>query len=137
MSGKPVPQPTPDTRAYFEYAAKGELRVPQCLACDHVFFYPRTSCPRCGSPELEWLLCSGRARLHTYLINSRPAPGFEDDAPYAIAVVELEEGPRMMTNVVGVPQTPEHLVLDMDLEVVFDKHEDVAVPKFRPAGGRG
>ena len=131
---KPVPLPTPNTQAYFDYAARGELRIPKCQDCGLAFFYPRTACPECSSENLEWMLCSGRARLHTYLINTRPAPGFEEDAPYAVAVVELEEGPRMMTNIVEVPQTPEHLVLDMDLEVVFDKHGDVAVPKFKPAG---
>ena len=134
MADKHVPQPTPNTQPYFDYAARGELRIQRCEDCGHCFFYPRTACPMCSSERLEWMLCSGRATLHTYLINNRPAVGFEEETPYAIAVVQLEEGPRMMTNVVGVPQTPEHLVLDMELEVVFDKHGDVTVPKFTPAG---
>ena len=67
------------------------------------------------------------------MISHRAAPGFEDQVPYAIAVVELEEGPRMMTNVVGVANTPEALVLDMDLEVDFEPRGAVAVPVFRPA----
>ncbi len=75
---------------------------------------------------------SGRGTLHTYVINHRAAPGFE--APYAIAVVELDEGPRMMSNIVGVDQTPEALVLDMALEVTFEERGDVFVPLFRPAG---
>jgi hypothetical protein len=87
-------------------------------------------------------VASGRAKLHTYLINHRPAPGFEDDAPYAIAVVELEEGPRMMTNIVGVSNTPENLELDMPLEVRFEPRGDrrdqerggQMVPVFTPAG---
>jgi uncharacterized OB-fold protein len=75
---------------------------------------------------------SGRARLESYVINHRPAPGFE--GPYSIAVVALEEGPRMLTNVVGCPQTPESLVLDMSLEVVFEPVSDeIALPLFRPA----
>jgi uncharacterized OB-fold protein len=134
MTTKPVPVPTPNTEPYFDYAARGELRVPRCLSCGLAFFYPRTACPSCASEDLEWMRCSGRAKLHTYLINTRPAPGFEEDAPHAIAVVELEEGPRMMSNIVECPQTAEALVLDMDLEVVFDKHGDVAVPKFKPSG---
>ena len=69
---------------------------------------------------MTWVTVSGRGRLHTYLISHRPAPGFENEVPYAIAVVELEEGPRMMTNIVGVPNTPEELVLDMALEVRFE-----------------
>jgi hypothetical protein len=66
------------------------------------------------------------------LISHRPAPGFADDVPYAIAVVELEEGPRMMTNIVDVEQTPEALVLDMDLTVDFEARAEQSVPVFRP-----
>ena len=76
---------------------------------------------------------SGRARLYSYVINERPAPGF--DAPYAIAIVELDEGPRMMTNIVNCEQTPEALVLDMPLEVIFEPiTEEISLPKFQPAG---
>jgi hypothetical protein len=74
---------------------------------------------------------SGRATLHSYVINHRPAPGF--DAPYAIAVVELDEGPRMMTNIVDCAQTPEALALDMPLEVVFaEQNDEISLPLFRP-----
>ena len=96
------------------------------------YFYPRPSCPHCSSTDVSWERASGRARLHTYLISHRPAPGFADETPYAIAVVELEEGPRMMTNIVGVDNTPEALVLDMDLEVDFEPRGDQYVPVFRP-----
>jgi len=78
---------------------------------------------------------SGRATLYSYVISHRPAPGFEDDAPYAIAVVELEEGPRMMTNIVGVEITPENLVLDMPLHVQFAARGEQQVPVFAPAAG--
>ena len=76
---------------------------------------------------------SGRGTLHTYLINHRPARGFEDDAPYAIAVVQLDEGPRMMSNIVGVENTPENLLLDMPLQVTFEQRGDVMLPVFEPA----
>ena len=76
---------------------------------------------------------SGRATLYSYVINHRPAPPFT--APYSIAVVELDEGPRMMTNIVDCPQTPAALQLDMPLEVVFDKQTDeITLPFFKPAG---
>jgi uncharacterized OB-fold protein len=81
---------------------------------------------------VKWETLSGRGKLHTYLINHRAAPGFEP--PYAIAVVELDEGPRMMSNIVGVEQTPEALVLDMDLEVTFEQRGEVMLPLFKPAG---
>ena len=77
---------------------------------------------------------SGRATLHTYVINHLPSPGRE--GPFAVAVVELEEGPRMMSNILDCPQTPEALVLDMPLEVVFEPLTDeISLPQFRPAGG--
>ena len=83
---------------------------------------------------MEWFTASGEATLYSYVINHRPAPGFEGEAPYAIAVVQLAEGPRMMTNLTGVPNTPEDLVLDMPLRVTFERRGDVAVPLFAPAG---
>jgi uncharacterized OB-fold protein len=67
------------------------------------------------------------------VINHRPVPGWEGDVPYAIAVVELEEGPRMASNIVGIPNTPEDLVLDMPLEVCFEEQGGMMIPKFRPA----
>ena len=82
---------------------------------------------------MSGLRCSGRATLHSYVINHMvPKAG---DGPYAVAVVRLEEGPMMMTNIVDCPQTPEALVLDMALTVVFDRVSDtITLPKFRPAG---
>jgi uncharacterized OB-fold protein len=133
VPSKPLPQPTPETKPYWEGAAAGELRIQRCRSCRHHYFYPRRGCPHCGSTDVEWTAASGRARLHTYVINHRPAPGFEDDAPYAIAVVELEEGPRMMSNIVGIENSPESLVLDMPLEVAFESREDMSIPVFRPA----
>jgi uncharacterized OB-fold protein len=77
---------------------------------------------------------SGKASLHSYVIHHRPVPGFTP--PYAIAVVELAEGPRMMTNIVDCEQTPEALQLDMKLEVVFEPMDDtITLPLFRPAKG--
>lgn len=131
---KAGPRPTPETLRYWEAANQGELLIQRCRSCEKPFFYPRLACPGCGSKEVVWVRASGRATLHTYLVNHRPAPGFEDDAPYAIAVVELEEGPRMMTNIVGLPNTPEALELDMALEVRFEARGDQMVPVFAPAG---
>ncbi|TDD06634.1 Zn-ribbon domain-containing OB-fold protein [Nonomuraea diastatica] len=134
---KPVPKPTPETQPFWDGTAAGELRIQRCQTCARHYFYPRPSCPHCGGDQVEWVRASGRATLYSYVINHRPALGFEDDAPYAIAVVELEEGVRMMSNIVGVPTTPENLPLDMKLRVVFEQRGDVHVPLFEPAGGRG
>lgn len=133
MSAKPVPQPTPETQPFWDAAQTDELRIQFCHDCDAHYFYPRPFCPSCFGENVTWQTVSGRATLHSYLINHRPAPGFEDDAPYAIAQVELEEGPRLMTNIVGIENTPDNLVLDMELEVVFEDQGGIKVPKFRPA----
>ena len=129
---RPIPQPTPETRHFWDGTKAGELRLQRCSACDAVYFPPRPFCPECACREVAIVAASGRATLYSYVISHRPAPGFEP--PYAIAVVELEEGPRMMTNIKGCPQTPEALVLDMPLEVTFEPlNDDISLPLFRPA----
>lgn len=132
MSTKAEPRPTPETQPYWDGCAAGELRLQRCTHCDAHYFPPRPFCPTCLSDDVAWEPVSGRGTLHTYVINHRAAPGFE--APYAIAVVQLDEGPRLMSNIVDVDQTPEALVLDMPLEVTFEARGDVTVPVFRPAG---
>ena len=127
-----MPVPTPETRPYWDGCAAGELRIQRCVDCREPYFYPREICPACGSANVEWFTASGRATLYSYVINHRPAPGFEAEAPYAIAVVQLAEGPRMMTNIVGGPNTPEDLVLDMPLRVVFEARGDIWLPVFTP-----
>ena len=134
-SAKPrraLPVPTPETEHFWEGTRAGELRLQRCDECERVYFPPRPFCSECGSRSVSVFAASGRGKLHTYVINHRPAPGFE--GPYAIAVVELEEGPRMMTNIVDSPQTPAALVLDMPLEVVFtEMNETISLPHFRPS----
>lgn len=132
MTQKFAPRPTPETQRYWDGTAAGELWIQRCTPEQHTFFYPRTSCPRCGTEEVEWFQASGRATLHSYVISHRPAPGFTP--PYVIAVVELEEGPRMMTNLVDVEPTIDTIDLDMELVVAFEQRGDeMNVPVFRPA----
>jgi hypothetical protein len=131
-TARPRPVPTPETREFWEGTRAGELRLQRCRACARAYFPPRPFCPRCASREVETFRASGRARLYSYVIHHRPAPGFTP--PYAIAVVALDEGPRMMTSLVDVEQTPESLVLDMPLEVGFLRLDDaISLPVFRPA----
>jgi hypothetical protein len=128
---RPRPEPTPETAHFWQGTRRGELLLQRCQACARVYFPPRPFCPHCASREVAVFAASGRASLYSYVIHHRPGPGF--DPPYAIAVVELEEGPRMMTNITGVPQTPEALVLDMPLEVTFERlDEEISLPLFRP-----
>ncbi|PPR19724.1 MAG: hypothetical protein CFH40_02224 [Alphaproteobacteria bacterium MarineAlpha10_Bin3] len=131
---KPLPQPTPETQPFWDGTKAGELKLQRCGDCNHVYFPARPFCPSCSSRKVDWFTASGRARLYSYVINHRAPPGFE--APYVIAVVELEEGPRMMTNLIDCAQTPEAMILDMPLEVAFEKaSDDISLPKFRPVAG--
>lgn len=130
---RPLPEPTPETRHFWEGTLEGELRLQRCDQCATVYFPPRPFCPKCSSRAVSVFAASGRATLASYVINERSHPAF--DGPYAIALVDLEEGPRMMTNIVDCPQTPEALQLDMSLEVTFERLSDtIALPLFRPAG---
>jgi uncharacterized OB-fold protein len=129
----PVPIPTPETVHFWEGAKNGELLLQKCDDCAHTYFPPRPFCPVCASKKVSVYQASGRGFLYSYVINERPHPAF--DGPYSIAIVQLEEGPRMMTNVVNVNQTPEALQLDMPLEVIFESlNEDISLPYFQPVG---
>lgn len=129
---RPLPSPTPETAHYWEGLRAGELRLQRCRGDGHVYFPPRPFCPVCHSTDVEVFAASGRATLYSYVIHHRATPGFE--APYAIAVVALEEGPRMMTNLVEVDQTPEALPLDLPLELVPTAFSDeITLPLFRPS----
>lgn len=126
------PQPTPETKHFWDGTREGELRLQKCDACSKIYFPPRPFCPQCSSRNVSVFPASGKATLHSYVIHHRKVPGFTP--PYAIAVVELAEGPRMMSNIVDCPQTPEALELDMRLEVVYHKMDDeISLPLFRPA----
>lgn len=129
---RPLPRPTPETRHFWDGTRERELRLQRCDDCGKVYFPPRPFCPGCASREVRVFKASGRGILYSYVISHRAAPGFEP--PYSIAVVELDEGPRMMTNIVGTPQTPEALQLDMPVEVVFEPvGDEITLPLFRPA----
>lgn len=126
-----LPKPTPETAHFWEGTKVGELRLQQCDDCNHVYFPPRPFCPKCTSDNVQVIAASGKATLYSYAISARPAPGIE--APYSVAVVTLEEGPRLMTNIVDCPQTPEALVLDMPLKAVFHaQNEEITLPFFAP-----
>jgi len=128
-----LPQPTPETQHFWDGCRDGELRLQRCCACRESYFPPRPFCPHCGNREVEVYAASGRATLYSYIINYRPRPDMGTE-PHSIAVVTLEEGPRMMTNIIGCPQTPEALQLDMPLQVSFEAQTDaIALPLFRPA----
>jgi uncharacterized OB-fold protein len=130
MTEKPQPTISPETRFYWDGAKAGKLLLNRCTPCDAPYFPPRPFCPTCGSRDVEVCEASGRGRLYSYVISALPAPGYEP--PYTIAVVELEEGVRMVTNILDCPADPDALSLDMPLEVTFEDRGDITVPQFRP-----
>ncbi len=127
-----APEPTPETQPFWDGAEAGELRIQRCRACSQHYFDPRPTCRHCHSTDVEWSAVSGRARLVSYIINHRPAPGFQDFSP-VIAMVQLDEGPTLMTNIVGVDPLPENLPLDLPLDVQFERRGDATLPVFAPA----
>jgi uncharacterized OB-fold protein len=132
--GRAKPKPTPETRHFWEGTKQGKLLLQRCEDTGKAYFPPRPFSPYTGSRNVTTFEASGRAILYSYVIHHRQVPGFTP--PYAIAVVQLEEGPRMMTNIIDCPQTPEALVLDMPLEVAFEQlDEEITLPLFRPAKG--
>jgi uncharacterized protein len=132
---KPLPRPlNPElTRPFWEAAKRHELIMPRCKTCDQLFFYPRSECPRCLGSDLEWVRVSGRGRLHSFTIINQPAnAAFRDDVPYVYAVVQLIEGPRMISNLVECDV--ESVSVDMPVEAVFDDvTPEWTLVKFKPA----
>ena len=133
---KPLPVAQPESDFYWQSAKDGKLVVQKCSSCGEAQFYPRALCTKCGSKSLEWTEASGKATLFTFaIVHQAPHPGFAGDTPYITAIVELAEGVKMPTQVVGVDPEPENLSIDMELEVVFDAVTDeVTLPKFKPVG---
>jgi hypothetical protein len=130
MAGGTVPVPTPETEPFWAGTLAGELRIQQCNSCGRHYFYPRPFCRYCQSADVVWRAVSGNGRLVSYVINYRPVPPADPSTPQVIALVELDEGPRMMTNIVGVSPEPGNLPLDCRVRVDFEPRGDQALPVF-------
>ena len=133
--GREVPTVEDETREYWEAAKQGRLLVKHCNACGAVHHYPRPFCPFCWSEDVEWREVSGRGTLYTYSIVYRnDLEPFSGWGAYVPAVVELDEGPRLMTTIVDCPH--DQLAVGMPVEVVFrELTEEWAAPDFRPSPG--
>jgi uncharacterized protein len=131
MADGAVPVPTPETAPFWAGTLAGELRIQQCNSCGRYYFYPRPFCRYCQSLDVAWRTVSGQGRLVSYVINYLPVPAAEPNQPQVIALVELDEGPRMMTNIVGVSPEPVNLPLDGRVRVDFEPRGDQALPVFR------
>ncbi|HXR24495.1 MAG TPA: Zn-ribbon domain-containing OB-fold protein [Candidatus Binataceae bacterium] len=131
-TNKPLPAVTLETAPYWDAARRHELHIQRCAACGQHQFYPRIYCAQCFSDRVAWIKASGRAKVTTFTIVRRPvSPAFADDVPYVVALVTLDEGPTMMTNIVGC--LPEKVAIGMPVEVTFeDWTEEISIPKFKP-----
>lgn len=132
--GKPLPLPDPVSRGFWEGCSRGELRVQRCRACSGLQFYPRAHCTRCASLDVEWVAASGRGTVYSYtVIRRHQAPWWVKELPYLVAIVELEEGPRLLTNLVGVD--PAEVRIGRRVQVTFlpTDDEEIRLPAFSPA----
>lgn len=132
---KPLPKSDPVTAPFWDSVHRGQIEVQRCDDCAEYVFYPRAICPSCSSRKLTWTPVSGRGQIYSLTIVHRPTNNaFKADAPYVVALVELDEGCRMMSNIVEVRADPAHVKIGMPVEIVYDRvTEDVTLPKFRPA----
>lgn len=137
MPDKPLPQPEPVSKPYFDSLKAGAMQLQRC-GCGSFLFYPRVACPSCGSRELTWTAVSGRGKLHSFCVPHRhPNPAFQPDLPYVVALVDLDEGVRLMTTLVDVSPDPAQLMalVDKPVEIVYDAvTPEVTLPRFRPCG---
>jgi uncharacterized OB-fold protein len=133
MSSDPLlPTPDADGRPFWEGCRAHKLRFQKCTACGEVRWPPAIICPRCHSREAEWIESQGRGTIYTYAVYHQAFhPAFKKKLPYVVAVVQLDEGPRLLTNIVGCP--PESLDCEMKVQVAWDDVSDeFSLPLFQP-----
>jgi uncharacterized OB-fold protein len=131
QDGRPLPAPNPTTQPFFDAASKGVLRLPRCPR-DGFFFYPRSRCPVCWQDDWSWQQASGRGVVHSFTIDRvGHLPALAPLVPYALAIVELEEGPRMTARLVDCDV--EKLRVGDPVVATFEETEGVSQVHFRPA----
>jgi uncharacterized protein len=131
----PVPFVNPEIKPFWDATAEGRLLLPRCQDCQAVIWYPRPFCPECASTDIDWFQASGRGSVYSYTINRRGQADlaeYRNAGVYVLAYVELEEGPRVLTNIVDCD--PDSVRIGQSVEVVFhDTGQGTALPRFRPS----
>jgi uncharacterized OB-fold protein len=135
VAQKPVPVPSPESAPFWKAAREHRLLVPRCRACGKFWLPPSRLCPHCLSNDTDWEEASGRGKIYSFVVFHRVYhPAFAGEVPYVVAIVELEEGPRMLTNVVGI--AVDQVRCNMPVTVTFeDMSNEVAIPKFTVSRG--
>jgi uncharacterized OB-fold protein len=130
----PAPFVNPEVKQFWDATADGRLLLPRCQDCQAVIWFPRPFCPECASTNIDWFQASGRGTVYSYTVNRRgqaDMPDYRNAGVYVLAYVELEEGPRVMTNIVDCD--PDSVQIGQQVEVVFhDTGQGTALPRFRP-----
>ena len=131
-AAKPLPRVNETTRPYWDGVRAERLLLQRCRACASFIHYPRAWCPQCWGTDLEWVESRGTGRVVTFtVVHQAPMESYAGDVPYVLAVVRLDEGPQMMTNLVGVEHSG--VRVDLRVEVVFEERAGgFRVPQFRP-----
>ena len=133
---KPLPAITTEAKPFWDAAAQQKLIIQRCKNCQSWVWTPRPSCNECGSEKVEWTQVSGKGEIYSFtvirqVVGRAASQAFEPDIPYVIAWVDLDEGPRLITNIVGCPV--EDVKLGMKVSVQFEQASDkVWLPKFKP-----
>jgi uncharacterized OB-fold protein len=130
----PLPTPDPVTQPFWDSLKAHAIKLQHCAACDRFVYYPRAVCPGCLSTELVWTGVSGRGVIHAFTIPHRhPNPAFQ--VPYVVVLVELQEGVRMLSNLVDVQPVAEQVPIGAPVEIVYDDVNDaITLPRFRLVG---
>jgi hypothetical protein len=130
---KPLPTVNDDNREFWRGCRNHQLRFQRCKNCGHVRWPASLICPACLCRESNWIVSEGRGKIYTFVVyHVAYHPGFKDDLPYVVAVVELKEGPHVLTNIVDCPIA--EISCDMPVEVIWkDVSEEISLPLFRRA----
>jgi uncharacterized OB-fold protein len=136
MADRPLPKfPEPDTQPFWEATRGHELRYQVCNDCSGLVFYPRRHCTHCLSSNLAWRTSKGEGTVYTYsVVHQNYHPAFRERVPYVIAWIDLDEGFRMLSNVVGLADPVHDTVIGRRVRVEWEDYQDVALPLFRPIG---
>ncbi len=128
---KPKPRPAPESLPYWQAAREHRLALPKCEDCQKFWFPPSRTCPHCLSANFSFKNVSGKGKIFSFVTFHRVyRPAFANDVPYVVALIELDEGPRLLSNIMGV--THDQVKCEMRVEVVFDDYdEDISIPKFK------
>jgi uncharacterized OB-fold protein len=132
-SRKPLPAPDADSAALWRGLRNGQLLLQHCGDCGDVQYYQQAICRRCGGDRIVHRAAGGRGKVHSFsVVHRAPGPAFKADVPYAVLLVELQEGPRMISTYVG--GSPDEVTFDMDVQLVCEPiNDDIALPRFRKA----